>query len=196
MEHQDGLRERKKRRTRRALVEAAVRLFEENGYDETTVADIAAAAEVSTRTFFLHFAAKEDVLFAHAGGRVDLALEVVARRAPGTPVDDALAEAMELMADDALGNDLETGLAALRVRLAAAVPALQARLLHRVVTAQADLAEAVARAYGLDPVEAAARVGAFLGAVNAATLAALRQDASPERVRAAMHRAIGLTRRS
>jgi AcrR family transcriptional regulator len=57
------LRTRRKLRTRRALQEAALYLFAEQGYDETTVAQIAARAEIGLRTFFLHFPTKEAVLF-------------------------------------------------------------------------------------------------------------------------------------
>ncbi len=54
---------RQKLRTRRALQGAALCLFAERGYEETTVADIADRAEVGVRTFFAHFPTKEDVLF-------------------------------------------------------------------------------------------------------------------------------------
>lgn len=57
-----GLRERKKAKTREAIQRHAMRLFREQGYDETTVDQIAEAAEVSQSTFFRYFPSKEDLV--------------------------------------------------------------------------------------------------------------------------------------
>ncbi|MFE3454344.1 TetR/AcrR family transcriptional regulator [Nonomuraea sp. NPDC059194] len=194
MSESPGLRERKKQRTRQALIEAAVRLFEEKGYENVTVAEIAEAADVSTRTFFLHFQAKEDVLFANADVRIDLALRVIAERRPGEGFPQVLVRAMDRMIANSWDGDLTSGLAALRVRLAGSSPVLQARMLQRYVAAQDEVARALHEAYpdGLDPIAAAALVGALVGAVSAAALAALRRGDAPEDVRGAMRQAMDL----
>ena len=57
-----GLRDRKKQKTRWSIQEHALRLFQEHGYDQTTVDQIAAAAEISPSTFFRYFKTKEDVV--------------------------------------------------------------------------------------------------------------------------------------
>ncbi|MBE1584024.1 TetR/AcrR family transcriptional regulator [Nonomuraea angiospora] len=193
-----GLRERKKQRTRQALIEAAVRLFENKGYDHVTVAEIADAAEVSPRTFFLHFQAKEDVLLADADLRVDLALQTIAERRAEERLPELLVRAMDQMIANAWDSDLSSGLAALRTRLAASVPALQARLLQRYLTAQAELAQALLRAFPdrLDAITASALVGAMVGAVSASAVTALQRGDGPAEVRNAMREAIALVARS
>ena len=90
-ERPSGLRERKKERTRELIVSPALALFSERGYQSTTVADIAAAAEVSERTVFGYFATKEDLLFAdHLALSRDLA-EALAERGD-VPALDTLRE--------------------------------------------------------------------------------------------------------
>ncbi|MEV4477714.1 TetR/AcrR family transcriptional regulator [Nonomuraea salmonea] len=198
MVEKPGLRELKKQRTRQALIEAALRLFEDKGYENVTVAEIADAAEVSPRTFFLHFQAKEDVLLANTDVRVDLALRAIAERRPGEGLPEVLVRAMDQMIADTSDNDLPSGLAALRSRLAASVPALQARLLQRYLTAQAELALALQRAFPdkLDTITASALVGAMVGAVSASASAALRRGDEPAEVRNAMREAMALVARS
>ncbi|MET9495759.1 TetR/AcrR family transcriptional regulator [Streptomyces sp. NPDC006552] len=78
-----GLRERKKRRTRQTLSDTAVRLFLEKGYDQVSVAEIAAAAEVSKPTVFRHFAAKEDLVLHRFADHQDEAARIVAGRDEG-----------------------------------------------------------------------------------------------------------------
>ncbi|MEV1020510.1 TetR family transcriptional regulator [Streptomyces sp. NPDC050264] len=78
-----GLRERKKQRTRQTLSDTAVRLFLEKGYDRVSVAEVAAAAEVSKPTLFRYFAAKEDLVLHRFADHEDEAARVVAERAAG-----------------------------------------------------------------------------------------------------------------
>ncbi|MGI5214983.1 TetR/AcrR family transcriptional regulator [Plantactinospora sp. CA-290183] len=188
-----GLRERKKQRTRQALVDAAMRLFDQQGYDKTSVAEIAAAADVSTRTFFTHFPSKDDVFFASSDEGIEAALVVVAARAgDGEPLD-VLVQAVERMSvahSAALAQATDYG--PLRLRLLNSVPALRARALHRLADAQQLLADALQDAYPdrIDRVTASAAVGALLGAVISTTMSGLAAH-EPD-LPAALHRAINV----
>ncbi len=188
MAEHPGRRERKKQQTREALIEAAVRLFRQQGYERTTVAEIAEAADVSTRTFFLHFPTKEDVLLAGGDARIAVGLRIIADRGPREKPARVLARAIEAMITDAAAADLPTGLAALRADLATTSPSLQSRLLQRLFPAYEDLIEALRSAYpkDLDDVHAAALVGAAVGAVTFAALTSLRRHDDPDRTRQAM----------
>lgn len=188
-----SLRERKRRRTRAALIAAGVELIERDGYDETTVARIAAAAEIGTRTFFGYFASKEELLFPRADARVTAALEAIrTRRAGETPVAVLLRGLRTLPAAD---DDLVGRLALLRLRLIPTVPAVAGRAYAAQFAAQRDIAAALQEAYPaeLDGPAAAALTGAFIGAVAAALdvlLGAADTPPAPDAVRGALVEAV------
>jgi AcrR family transcriptional regulator len=78
-----GLRERKKQRTREAIARAAHALFAERGYYATTLPEIAAAADVSTRTIFAYFPSKEDILFSELEQMKAALAKAIAERPAG-----------------------------------------------------------------------------------------------------------------
>ena len=88
--HMAGLRERKKQQTRDAIVREALRLFRKHGFEATTVAEIADAAEIAPRTFFSYFDTKEAVVFHDLDDLVDRLAEHLAEREPGATTFDAL----------------------------------------------------------------------------------------------------------
>ncbi|MET7418784.1 helix-turn-helix domain-containing protein [Dactylosporangium sp. NPDC005555] len=163
-----NLRDRKRARIRQSLVDAATELFERDGYERTTVADIAAAADIGTRTFFSYFASKEELLFPESDYRVQAAVDAIAARDPeDTPVE-VLVRALHLTGADS--DDLTDRLAALRLRLIREVPAVRGRALQIQLDAQQQIAAHLAEAFPeqLDRVKAGALVGAFVGAVTGA----------------------------
>jgi AcrR family transcriptional regulator len=90
MSPEPGLRERKKARTHQAISEVAIALFLDRGYDAVSVAEIAAAAEVSKRTLFAYFPSKDELVLHRFADHQDEPARVVRDRPTGTAPLDAL----------------------------------------------------------------------------------------------------------
>jgi AcrR family transcriptional regulator len=120
----ESLRERNKRRTAQAVADAALRLFEQRGFEQTTIADIARAAEISRRTFFRYFADKEELFFAEDEQLLEAVHETLDQSPTDEPLLDLARRATRALAAKSVA-DPERRLA--RERLVAASPALQAR---------------------------------------------------------------------
>ncbi|MEU0266567.1 TetR family transcriptional regulator [Nocardioides sp. NPDC006303] len=194
-----GLRDTKKERTRRRLVEIAYELFTEQGYDETTTNQIAAAAEVSPATFFNYFPTKDSLVFTDGPAIAEVGVRAVRDRSPGEPPAECLSRALRAMIDAAAGTTREPGtsLEATRLALVTAVPSLRATFVGRALTTQHALAEALSTSYAdsLDEETAHAMVGAAFGAalaVGMATSAAGRPTAD-RLLRAAAKATAGFT---
>ncbi len=156
-----GLRERKKAKTRLAIREHAMALFKDQGYDKTTVEQIAAAAEVSPSTFFRYFPSKEEVVLQDDYD----ALLIAAFHAQevGVPPLQALRKAIsEVFLSMPEGQQVQE---AERVRLMTEVPELRARMLAQVSEMIQMLAEAVAERVGRqsDDFEVRTFAGALVG---------------------------------
>ncbi|MYR61886.1 TetR family transcriptional regulator [Streptomyces sp. SID625] len=136
-----GLRERKKRATRTALAEAALRLAAEQGVDQVTVEAISAAAGVSVRTFFNYFESRDDaflLLDADAGARVRQAvLDADAALSPLEAVRDAVAAEL-------VGVEQSHELWTLHADVLHAAPHLLVRSLGAHMADETRLAEAIA----------------------------------------------------
>jgi AcrR family transcriptional regulator len=118
-----SLRQRKRARTRAALIAAALELFERQGYETTTIDEIAAAADVSPRTFFRYFATKEEVALGD-----DLGQEIVGLIA-ARPAEEPMLESVRRVISDSLtlisADDREALLA--RLKIVYRTPSLRAR---------------------------------------------------------------------
>ncbi len=139
-----GLRERKKQQTRDTIARAALRLFAERGYDETTLAEIADAADVAPRTIFAYFDSKEDILLSEEGTFLEELKRRLDQRPAGTTTVDAIREFLGCM--ESPDED-----AKLRKQVVMANPALQAKMRARHVQLEPMLAESIARDLGAEP---------------------------------------------
>ncbi|HEY5092517.1 MAG TPA: TetR family transcriptional regulator [Acidimicrobiales bacterium] len=125
--------------SRGRLEQAALALYGERGFDDTTVAEIAERAGLTERTFFRHFADKRDVLFGGAGALQDLFVDVVRNAPPTAPPIDAA-----MLALDAAGALLQDRRDFARQRHA--IISASTELRERELIKLATLSAAVARA--------------------------------------------------
>ncbi|MEV5317345.1 TetR family transcriptional regulator [Streptomyces sp. NPDC052687] len=148
-----GLRERKKQRTRDALIRAALELFTTRGYEQTTVDEIAAAVDVSQRTFFRYFAGKEEAALAAQQLAMDHFVEALCARPAQEPPLEAMRRAVQ-EGWDTLHEIVEAVVPIelyLRMyRVIESTPVLLAAYLRSSAEAEERIARLIARREGLD----------------------------------------------
>jgi AcrR family transcriptional regulator len=149
----ETLRDRKKQRTRDALVRAAFELFTTQGYDRTTVDEIAEAVDVSQRTFFRYFAGKEDAALWVQRLAEEHFYEAVRARPPHEPPLEALRRAV-LEGWETLGEVIESvvpmDLYLRMYRVVESTPVLLAAHLRRAAETEERFARLIAEREGLD----------------------------------------------
>ncbi|MEU3030456.1 TetR/AcrR family transcriptional regulator [Streptomyces incarnatus] len=152
-----GLRERKKVKTREAIRGATYALIEEQGYDATTIDQIADRAEVSPSTVFRYFPAKEDIVLTDVFDAV--MLEEIGRR----PAEEPWADTIRYVLRRAVqaGAEDEPEVSRLRARLMVQVPAVRSRMMQSMSVTGHLLCRAVAERTGRDPGDLEVRVYAM-----------------------------------
>ncbi|MEH0576076.1 MULTISPECIES: TetR family transcriptional regulator [Streptomyces] len=142
-----GLRERKKIKTREAIRTAMYALVKEQGYDATTIDQIAERAEVSPSTVFRYFPAKEDIVLTDEWDPI-LVAELRARPAD-EPWPESIRYVMLKAARMGVKDDLEV--ARLRTHLMVQVPAVRSRMMESMSVTGRMFSEAIGERTGLDP---------------------------------------------
>jgi AcrR family transcriptional regulator len=159
-----SLKQRRMARTKAEIQRCALKLFRKQGFEETTVIQIAAAAEVSPMTVFRYFATKEDIAL---WDDFDQALVAEIRRAPRNEDVITLVATVLLTSLTETGEEARMAMFA-RLELAARTPALRARGLDNLYQTQQIVASALGSANRTDQLRNSVAVGACLAAVSAA----------------------------
>jgi AcrR family transcriptional regulator len=164
-----GLRDRKKIQTRRVIRNEAMRLIEENGYANTTVEQIAEAAEVSPSTFFRYFPSKEMVLMANDLDQVTV--KALEQQPSDMPSLQAFRRALEITM--ATLSEDQWRFERARLRMVLSIPELMAAQFDEYRRTVAMLTEADCRRIGREPDDFEVRV--FFGALAGGLMAVLDQ---------------------
>jgi AcrR family transcriptional regulator len=168
-----GLRERKKQKTRESIQREAMRLIQKQGYDQTTIEQIAAAVEISPSTFFNYFPTKEDVVLYDAYDPV--LAKLILERPADEPLSISLRRVLETMGD-VFERDRDIILA--RGKLWFEVPALRARIWEELDKAQVFMSGLIAQRSGraADDFETRVAVMVMVSAALEAMREWLRRD--------------------
>jgi AcrR family transcriptional regulator len=166
-----GLRERSKARRRAAIIRAAYELFAERGYDATTVADIAEAAEVAPRTVAMYFPAKQDIALSRFSDGVASLSTALRDRQPGETIHEVFGR--WLLTSQTEPEDRETY--RLARRMFAANPDLGALRTARMAAAIREGAAMIAGETGSPP----SAIGPRIAAAAAAAIAMEIIDTEP-----------------
>lgn len=184
------LRARRRLQTRREVGEAALRLFAERGFDAVTVAEIAAEAGISRRTFFTHFSGKEEAALAGADDDLEPLRRALAEKDPATSfVEVFRAHAPDLV----VWHDEHRDIVERRHRIEAENPVLAAKVAGARAEAERELVTPhIAEELGLpaDHEVVALVAGAFAGLGE--VLMARTPGLPPDQVVALADRALGL----
>lgn len=170
-----SLRERRAQQTRWEIRQAALRLFDEQGFATTTVEQIAAAAGVAPRTFFRYFPTKSDVVFDDHNRAANRLRDLLATAAPDTPLRQIRAAMITLQFQE---NTDPSG-ARIVARLLGTEPALLARNEELAAELERVVADHLVQHDGLEAQPAHLVSGALFGALRAARRLAETSDASP-----------------
>ena len=191
-----GLRERKKQKTRKTIIEVALELFVERGYEETTIAEIADAAEVSPRTIFAYFPSKEDILFCDMPEIQERLAQVLRDRPEGATALGALRDFIA----GSLSPENEGRNVALRRRIVVAGnETLRRNERARLAPFEQLMAEAIAEDLHAGPDDirprmVAAALFAAFGAIQDHDPAAPPESSSPEQAMAVIDDVMGFLR--
>jgi AcrR family transcriptional regulator len=168
-----GLRERKKQKTRESIQRTALRLFEKQGYEQTTIEQIAAAVEISPSTFFNYFPTKEDVVIYDAYDPI--AIRMFLERPKDEPLNVGVRQVLEGLA---AVFERDEHLILARGRLFMEVPELRARLWDEAERTQVMIAQLLAERTGRRPDDFELRVTARVvtGAMLEASLEWMRTN--------------------
>ena len=186
-EESTGLRERKRQRTRETIARVALELFDRQGFQETTIPQIAAAADVSPRTVSAYFPHKEDLAFPDADAEFDAFEARLRERLPGETAIDAMRAFIRATVEEAGERASERQVRHRVIRADDGLRAHEHRQMRRV---QDSIAAAIARDLGVSADDLEPRMAAAATLTVFEMLGEDYRTADPAEVLAVMDRAL------